>query len=393
MDNAFEWLLQAHSGTIVTEASYPYVSGEGQVPACSMSGTTPGATISSHKDLAHDETQMAAFVYSSGPLSIAVDATSWQTYISGIMTNCISVQIDHGVLIVGFDSTNTPPYWIVKNSWGKSWGEEGYIRIESGSNQCLITSDPCTSIVSGGTPAPGPSPPGPTPPTPPSPSGDFEQKHCKDPKCKDCKAVRLPQDHCITGAKNSYKAKCISDGLLVTTFSTRDCKGVSTETVNPVDVCSIIFDSAREEEFVLNSCHAGPAPPGPTTQPPNPPGPTPTPSSNGSFTQKQCQDANCTQCNSNTFPQNQCLQLSDGGSGIAVCQASGLLLTEYPLSSTCTGPSIPDLMPINQCLQDEDGTYFENICSSSSLDFSAKKLRLTKQLSRKVKHFLNHKRA
>jgi cysteine peptidase B len=169
MDQAMEWLLQAHGGSIVTEASYPYVSGNGNVPTCSMQGTVVGATITNHQDLPHDETQMATWVYSNGPLSIAVDATSWQTYTGGIMTNCISSQIDHGVLIVGFDDTNSPPYWIIKNSWGASWGESGYIRVQKGTDQCLITDMPCTSIIGNGpNPPPGPRPQ-PPPPPPPNP--------------------------------------------------------------------------------------------------------------------------------------------------------------------------------------------------------------------------------
>jgi len=71
-------------------------------------------------------------------------------------------------------------------------------------------------------------------------------------------------------------------------------------------------------------------------------------------------------CQNNTFALNTCLQLSDGGSATAACSATSLTLTEYPLSNSCTGFSIPDQMPLNQCLQDEDGTYFENFCTTGS---------------------------
>jgi len=161
MDNAFGWLVSAQSGNIATEASYPYVSGGGNVPACALPKTT-GANINGHIDLPQSESQMATWMSTNGPISIGVDATSWQTYEGGIMTNCISSQVDHGVLAVGFDDTNSPPYWIVKNSWGASWGEEGYIRIQKGTDQCLITSGPCSSQAGS-----GPVPP--SPPTPPSP--------------------------------------------------------------------------------------------------------------------------------------------------------------------------------------------------------------------------------
>ena len=164
MDNAFTWAVEDNKGDFVTAESYPYVSGDGIVPACDKAGKTFGAHINGHLNVAHNETDMAAWSFANGPLSIAVDATSWQTYTGGVLTNCISKQLDHGVLIVGFDDNNSPPYWIVKNSWGGTWGEEGYIRVEKGTDQCLLTSYPCSSKAGQ---APPTAPPTPMPPTPP----------------------------------------------------------------------------------------------------------------------------------------------------------------------------------------------------------------------------------
>jgi hypothetical protein len=150
MDNAWGWLVSSQSGKIPTEASYPYVSGNGEVPSCGASSSgsgVVGATISSHQDISQSETQMATWMSSHGPLSIVVDATSWQTYTGGVMTNCISSQVDHAVLAVGYDNSYNPPYWIIKNSWGADWGESGYIRVQKGTDQCLITTDPCSAIV------------------------------------------------------------------------------------------------------------------------------------------------------------------------------------------------------------------------------------------------------
>merc|ERR1719487_1897417 len=110
---------------------------------------------------------MGAWVFSNGPLSVAVDATSWQMYTGGVMTNCQGIGLDHGVLIVGFDDTFEVPYWIVKNSWGPIWGEQGYIRVQKGNGQCLINEYPTSSTVKsvGPTPSMGPtSSPVPTPP-------------------------------------------------------------------------------------------------------------------------------------------------------------------------------------------------------------------------------------
>ena len=146
MDNAFKWLLSEHNGAIVTEEAYPYKSSLGIRHTCeSVTGMTVGSTIKSYKDITHTEEQMKAFVSTSGPLSIAVDATKWQTYKSGILSNCCSGKctLDHGVLIVGYGDN----YWIIKNSWGSSWGESGYIRVAYGNNECALNESPSTSVV------------------------------------------------------------------------------------------------------------------------------------------------------------------------------------------------------------------------------------------------------
>jgi cathepsin F/cysteine peptidase B len=157
MDQAFEWV--ASNGGINSEAAYPYTSGGGVTGTCIRSKLAGKvAAFPSHKDLPNSENQMAAWACTGGPIAIGVDATSWQTYTGGIMTNCQGTQMDHGVLIVGFDATNSPPYWTIKNSWGVSWGESGYIRVAMGSDQCGLTQAPSTSIA--GTPGPGPAPSG-----------------------------------------------------------------------------------------------------------------------------------------------------------------------------------------------------------------------------------------
>ena len=314
-------------------------------------------------------------VYANGPMSVAVDATSWQTYVSGIMTNCVSSQIDHGVLDVGFDDNNSPPYWIIKNSWAASWGENGYIRVQKGTDQCLITSVPCSSQVakSSSTTAAPSSAPSSTPATTAAPSGQkyFTQRTCSNDKCSNCTDDVLPQGQCISGAGASFTATCITDGLLVSSYSSSDCSGSFTQTVNPINQCSIVFQASHAFKWLENVCSGVK----PTTKAPTAP-PTPSttaaPASNGTFVQMQCTDAACSVgCTNYTFNLGACIALADGGSAVATCNSQGLLLTEYPLSSTCTGYSVPDQMTINQCLQDEDGTYFENFCNLNAGSFRA----------------------
>lgn len=146
MDNAFDWVVT--NGGIDSEADYPYNSGTGVTGTCQEDKLKNYvAHFTGHQDIAKSETAMEQFVGASGPLAIGVDALSWQFYIGGIMKLCIGKQLDHGVLIVGYDTTHTPPYWIIKNSWGASWGENGYIRVEKGRNECGLTQAASTSIA------------------------------------------------------------------------------------------------------------------------------------------------------------------------------------------------------------------------------------------------------
>ncbi|KAJ9470064.1 Cysteine proteinase 1 [Diplonema papillatum] len=145
MDNAWGWVISDHDGKMVTEASYPYTSGGGVAGTCKWNSSMPvGATIKGLSHIATDEKEMATWVSTQGPLSILVDASvGWQNYQGGIMSDCNHLNVDLAVLIVGF----TSEYWIVKNSWGPTWGESGYIRLQFETNQCGITTHPCSATV------------------------------------------------------------------------------------------------------------------------------------------------------------------------------------------------------------------------------------------------------
>jgi C1A family cysteine protease len=87
------------------------------------------------------------------PISVSIDAETsyFQSYTSGVLTNAVScgTTIDHAVLAVGFGTTGTTDYFIVKNSWGSSWGESGYINIAAveGFGVCGIQSGPLYPTV------------------------------------------------------------------------------------------------------------------------------------------------------------------------------------------------------------------------------------------------------
>merc|ERR1712100_894350 len=97
--------------------------------------------------------------------------------------------------------------------------------------------------------------------------------------------------------------------------------------------------------------------------------------------QYQC-DNGLGDCTSHSFPQNECLELSNGGSAIATCGSEYLNLQVFSSSSSCTGSSQNQQQPLNQCLEDESGTYIYNTCSSSSEEKAkrAKKIATNPQL-------------
>merc|ERR1711957_507093 len=95
-------------------------------------------------------------------------------YSSGVLSGTCGTSLDHGVLAVGFGTLSGTDYWKVKNSWGGSWGQSGYILIERGTNKCGIASGPPSYPTVDGSappaPPPAPTPPSPTPVPSPSPS-------------------------------------------------------------------------------------------------------------------------------------------------------------------------------------------------------------------------------
>ncbi|KAM4674697.1 cathepsin O isoform 2-T2 [Amazona ochrocephala] len=90
-------------------------------------------------DFSDQEEEMMRMLVNWGPLAVTVDAVSWQDYLGGIIQyHCSSGRANHAVLITGFDRTGSIPYWTVQNSWGPTWGIDGYVRVKIGSNVCGI---------------------------------------------------------------------------------------------------------------------------------------------------------------------------------------------------------------------------------------------------------------
>lgn len=149
MDHAFEYII-ANKG-IDTEASYPY---EAAVGKCRYNAANSAATLSSYKDVTSGSEADLETAANQQPISVAIDAShmSFQLYTSGIYHDflCSSTRLDHGVLVVGYgtDTSSNANYWIVKNSWGTSWGQAGYIYMSKDrNNNCGIATMASYPIV------------------------------------------------------------------------------------------------------------------------------------------------------------------------------------------------------------------------------------------------------
>jgi C1A family cysteine protease len=137
MDNAFKFMKS--NGGLCTEGDYPYVSGDGQNPACDTScSNQANSKPSGYTDVKKnsDDALMSALVQQ--PVSVAIQANqpAFQFYSGGVLTGSCGTHLDHGVLAVGYGTwSDGTDYYKVKNSWGPDWGMDGYILIERGNPQ------------------------------------------------------------------------------------------------------------------------------------------------------------------------------------------------------------------------------------------------------------------
>jgi C1A family cysteine protease len=143
----FDWFLNNQSGRVDTNESYPLALDQCEVAVCDLQDRVEGARINAVVSVPSDETSIQAVVAKTGPVTVAVLADSWQTYTGGVMTDCNYGQPDHVATIIGYNLDAPITYWILKNWWGTDWGEEGYIYLAMGSNQCNMTYEPLTVNV------------------------------------------------------------------------------------------------------------------------------------------------------------------------------------------------------------------------------------------------------
>lgn len=150
MDNAFRYIKENHG--IDTEASYPYRADDEK---CHYKPKNSGATDLGFVDVeSGNEDKLKAAVATIGPIAVAIDASheSFQLYSDGVYyePECSSEELDHGVLVVGYgtDEDTNQDYWLVKNSWGESWGNKGYIKMaRNKDNHCGIATQASYPLV------------------------------------------------------------------------------------------------------------------------------------------------------------------------------------------------------------------------------------------------------
>lgn len=115
-----------------------------QIPS-SCTNFPAAARVIAFKNIIADETALHAELV-NGPINVAVDAASWEFYTGGVLANCPANSIDHNALLVGINVADEKnAYWLLQNSWGSSFGENGNIMIKYGSNQCGLITD-ATSV-------------------------------------------------------------------------------------------------------------------------------------------------------------------------------------------------------------------------------------------------------
>jgi hypothetical protein len=150
MYSVYEYLLNKMD---TTENQYPYLASDENCKYISSSINNVKVKDFISLSIGNEE-EMVKAINNIGPLSVGVNANQdWQLYSKGIYNpseNDCSSNIDkqdHGVIVVGYGTENGLDYWIIRNSWGKDWGENGYMRLVKGKNACGVANSVIYPIV------------------------------------------------------------------------------------------------------------------------------------------------------------------------------------------------------------------------------------------------------
>ncbi|XP_075181485.1 cathepsin W-like [Anomaloglossus baeobatrachus] len=131
---------------LVNETDYKY---EGVTQKCrSFSRDYTKTFIYDFIMLPKNEQEMANYVKNNGTIAVAINIAPLKNYKEGVIDqkSCGPVA-DHAVLLVGYNQKDNPPHWILKNSWGEKWGENGFFKLSFGKNMCGVTSWPLSAVT------------------------------------------------------------------------------------------------------------------------------------------------------------------------------------------------------------------------------------------------------
>ncbi|XP_042506997.1 thiol protease aleurain-like [Macadamia integrifolia] len=145
---AFEYIK--YNGGLETEEAYPYTGADG---VCKYSTENVGVKVFDSVNItlgAEDELKHA--VGTVRPVSVAFEVIKeFRFYTKGVFTSpscgTSPMDVNHAVLAVGYGVENDVPYWLIKNSWGESWGDNGYFKMELGKNMCGVATCASYPIV------------------------------------------------------------------------------------------------------------------------------------------------------------------------------------------------------------------------------------------------------
>jgi len=115
------------------EADYPYTSGHGQTGTCNKSKESKGVVkVKGWTAVPRDSVSQLKAAIDQGVVTVTIEAdkTVFQQYKSGVLdTKKCGTSLDHAVAAVGYGTESGKEYYIVRNSWGAAWGDQGYIKI------------------------------------------------------------------------------------------------------------------------------------------------------------------------------------------------------------------------------------------------------------------------
>ncbi|XP_076920078.1 cysteine proteinase mucunain-like [Bidens hawaiensis] len=209
MDYAFDFIVK--NGGIDSDKDYPYTGKDGKCDKNKKNAKV--VSIDGYEDVPVNNEAALQKAAANQPITVAIEAggREFQFYTSGVFTGSCGTDLDHGVVVVGYGTENGKDYWIVRNSWGAEWGEQGYIRMERNIKQktgkCGIAMEASYPIKNGL----NPPNPGPTPPTPAAPETVCD-KYYTCPQSTTCCCVFKYHGSCLAwGCCPLEGASCCDD--------------------------------------------------------------------------------------------------------------------------------------------------------------------------------------